>query len=135
MAPSKRPPAGGEPPVPAPVPERVAELGPRKLIRPSLAEIRRDQGLRAPSSRKMAPPEQTNAEAFYYLKQMNSKTPMVVVLSDGEQLHGVIEWYDRTCIKVNREGEPNLLVFKHAIKYLFKQEEEPGAASREPEGV
>ncbi len=70
-----------------------------------------------------APPEVTNAENFYYLKQMNSKTPMVIVMTDGEEIHGCIEWYDRTCLKVNREGEPNLLIQKHWIKYVFKEEE------------
>ena len=72
---------------------------------------------------KTSPPESTNAENFYYLKQMNSKTPMVVVLTDGEEIHGWIEWYDKSCLKVNREGAPNLLIQKHCIKYLFKQEE------------
>lgn len=72
---------------------------------------------------KAAPPEHTNAENFYYLKQMNSKTPMVIVLTDGEQIHGWIEWYDKSCLKVNREGAPNLLIQKHCIKYLFKQDE------------
>ena len=72
---------------------------------------------------KAAPPENTNAENFYYLKQMNSKTPMVIVLTDGEQIHGWIEWYDKACLKVNREGAPNLLIQKHCIKYLFKREE------------
>jgi len=73
---------------------------------------------------KAVPPEVTNAESFYYLKQMHSKTPMVVVLTDGEELRGCIEWYDRTCLKLNRDGAPNLLIQKHCIKYLFKQEEE-----------
>ena len=72
---------------------------------------------------RTAPPEATNAENFYYLKQMNSKTPMVIVLTDGEQIHGWIEWYDKSCLKVNREGAPNLLIQKHCIKYVFKQEE------------
>ena len=72
---------------------------------------------------KAAPPENTNAENFYYLKQMNSKTPMVIVMTDGEQIQGWIEWYDKSCLKVNREGAPNLLIQKHCIKYLFKQEE------------
>lgn len=72
---------------------------------------------------KASPPEITNAESFYYLKQMNAKTPMVIVLTDGEQVHGWIEWYDRNCLKVNREGAPNLLIQKHCIKYLFKEEE------------
>jgi sRNA-binding regulator protein Hfq len=72
---------------------------------------------------RSAPPEQTNAENFYYLKQMSSRTPMVIVMTDGEEIRGWIEWYDRSCLKVNREGAPNLLIQKHWIKYLFKQEE------------
>ncbi|MGN6186429.1 MAG: Hfq-like protein [Thermoanaerobaculia bacterium] len=73
---------------------------------------------------RATPPESTNAENFYYLKQMNSKTPMVIVMTDGEEIRGWIEWYDRACIKVNRDAAPNLLIQKHCIKYLFKQEEE-----------
>jgi host factor-I protein len=106
----------------------------RKLIRTTLAEIR-ERGDREPSGRqqrdaggaggqrKRVPPEQTNAEAFYYKKQMDNKTPMVVVLQDGEELRGMIEWYDRTCIKLHRMGAPNLLVLKHNIKYLYKESE------------
>jgi sRNA-binding regulator protein Hfq len=123
MAPVKKPPTQAEPS--APGEEPTAELGPRKLIRPSLARVLRDQGLsRGPSSRKMVPPEQTNAEAYYYLKQMQSKTPIVVRLVDGEELRGWIEWYDKDVIKLNREHAPNLLIPKRSIKYLFKEEEE-----------
>lgn len=74
--------------------------------------------------RRPTPPDQTAAEAFYYLKQMNTQTPMVVVLNDGEQLRGHIEWYDRNCLKVHREDGPNLLVYKHSIRYLYKMEDE-----------
>lgn len=87
---------------------------------------RSDRGDRAMSGggKKPAPPEQTNAENFYYQKQMQSHTPMVVVLQDGEEIHGVIEWYDRNCIKVNRDGgEPNLMIYKPAIKYMYKEGE------------
>ena len=49
---------------------------------------------------------------------------MVVVLDNGEQLRGHIEWYDRNCLKVHRGEEPNVLVFKHCIKYLYKQDDE-----------
>ena len=74
--------------------------------------------------KKPAPPEQTNAENFYYQKQMQSRTPMVIVLQDGEEVHGIIEWYDRNCIKVNRDsGGPNLMIYKPAIKYMFKEGE------------
>ena len=70
-----------------------------------------------------APPDVTNAENFYYLKQMSSKTPMVIVMTDGEELRGCIEWYDKNALKVNRDGAPNLLIQKHCIKYLFKEDE------------
>jgi sRNA-binding regulator protein Hfq len=93
----------------------------RKLIRPDMNELKRDM----PRSvrRKSTPPEQTNAEEFYYLKQMAAKTPMVVVLQDGEELRGWIEWYDKSSIKLNRSSEPNLLIPKHNIRYMFKEEE------------
>ena len=73
--------------------------------------------------KKPAPPEQTNAESFYYLKQMQSKTPMVIKLKDGEMLKGVIEWYDRSCLKLNRDGDPNVLLYKSNIKYMYKDED------------
>ncbi len=93
----------------------------RRLIRPPLSDSK-DKGLAANRAvvKKQAPPDTTNAENFYYVKQMQSKTPMVIILQDGEELHGIIEWYDKTCIKVNREGEPNLLIYKSFIKYLYK---------------
>ena len=85
---------------------------------------RNDRGDRAMGTRKTVPAEQTNAENFYYQKQMQSRTPMVIVLRDGEEIHGIIEWYDRNCIKVNRDrGEPNLMIYKPAIKYMFKEGE------------
>ena len=97
-----------------------AVQGHRRLIRPNLSELKDRLGPRVPR-RKQVPPEQTNAEAFYYLKQMNSRTPMVVVLKDGEELRGIIEWYDRVCIKVNRIGAPNLMVMKDCISTCTKR--------------
>ena len=91
----------------------------RKLIRPDGAEPRSSRGAR----RKQAPPEQTNAEEFYYLKQMAAKTPMVVVLTNDEELRGWIEWYDKNALKLNRQKGPNLLIPKHNIRYMFKEEE------------
>ena len=79
------------------------------------------------AGKKLAPPEQTNAENFYYQKQMQSRTAMVIVLRDGEEVRGIIEWYDRNCIKVNREnGDANLMIYKPAIKYMFKEGENQG---------
>lgn len=93
----------------------------RKLIRPSLNDIKEQMNSRR-NQKKSIPPDQTHAESFYYIKQMQAKTPMVIVLNDGETLHGVIEWYDRCCLKITRQEGPNLLVYKPSIKYLYKAE-------------
>ena len=82
--------------------------------------------------KQLTSPEQTNAENFYYMKQMQSRTPMVIALKNGEKLHGIIEWYDKTCLKVNRNGAPNLLIYKQNIKYIYKASspEEAGETTR-----
>ena len=100
----------------------------RKLIRSSMTHLREKGSSKSGNSqRKRVPPEQTSAEQYYYLKQMSTRTPVVVKLLDGEEVHGVIEWYDKDCIKVNREAGPNLLIQKHSIKYLHKENEEEGS--------
>jgi host factor-I protein len=75
------------------------------------------------SSKKTPPAETTHAENFYYQKQMQGKVQMVVVLRDGEEVHGVIEWYDRSCLKLNRLDGPNLMIYKPSIKYMYKEGE------------
>ncbi len=98
----------------------------RRLIRPALVEVKEQlvpnrRTAIAPSlNKKTSPPEQTNAENFYYVKQMQSKTPMVIVLQDGETIEGVIEWYDKSCLKIHRENGPNVLLYKPCIKYMYK---------------
>ena len=73
--------------------------------------------------KRVPPPNETNAEIFYYKKQIDAHTPMVIVLLDGEEIEGTIEWYDRGALKVNRKGAPNLLVLKRNIKYIYKADE------------
>lgn len=104
----------------------------RKLFRPPHAEAKESYGPRpaqsgpqsAPPRKKPAPPEQTFAENFYYVKQMQARTPVAVVLTDGQTLRGVVEWYDRDCIKLTRFGNPNLLIYKHCIRYVYKDGED-----------
>ena len=61
---------------------------------------------------------QHQAEQFYLQKQIQTQTPMVVVLEDGEQIEGCIEWYDRNALKLR--GRQKTLVYKSAIKYMYK---------------
>ena len=128
--------------IPADRPVETEGFANRKLIRPSLNRTDHNHAQASPGEhrpernerndrsdrhgsggRKTAPAEQTNAENFYYQKQMQSKTPMVIVLGDGEEIHGMIEWYDKSCIKITRNGQTNLLIYKPAIKYMYKEGE------------
>jgi len=105
----------------------------RRMFRPGFADMKEQVPPRqqhgnnnngpAPS-KKPAPPELTHAENFYWVKQMQARTPMAIVLDTGEVLRGTVEWYDRDCIKLTRHGEPNLLVFKRVIKYVHKDGDE-----------
>lgn len=68
--------------------------------------------------------EHRQAELFYLQKQIQSQTPMVIVLEDGEHIEGCIEWYDRHTLKVR--GRQRVLIFKSAIKYMYKHGENGG---------
>ncbi|HXI61223.1 MAG TPA: hypothetical protein VNF70_00885 [Pyrinomonadaceae bacterium] len=128
----------------------------RKLIRTTLADVkaRREQAQQqhrpnggAPSGmgqprpgqppppssqmRKRQPPAtETHAEIYYYKKQIDAHTPMVLVLEDGEEIEGTIEWYDRGALKINRRSAPNLLVLKRHIKYIYKADERMSQMTR-----
>jgi len=130
-------------PAPVPPPAKTHDLdviGPRKLIRPALpGGVTRGRFQRqeepALSARATAPQtashESSHAEAFYLQKQVQAQTPMVLVLDDGEQIEGCIEWYDRNVIKVRAAASPlgngrsgaRILVYKSSIKYLYKSGE------------
>jgi sRNA-binding regulator protein Hfq len=111
----------------------ISPIGPRKLIRPTLPT----NGGRSPSrlngsspafsqqnrwNYSAAPGQSSHAEAFYFQKQIQSRTPMIFLLEDGERIEGVIEWYDRHSIKV-RDGGLRILIYKASIKYLYKATE------------
>ena len=125
----------------------------RKLIRTTLADVKArrdvvpqqnrmpDQGQRSSGGpqhrpgqqpmqmrKRQPPPTETHAEIYYYKKQIDAHTPMVIVLQDGEEIEGTIEWYDRGALKINRRSAPNLLVLKRNIKYMYKAEERLGKA-------
>ena len=76
-----------------------------------MANFPRKQSATEP--RKKPPPVETLAEVFYYRKQIDARTEMVIVLQDGEQILGTIEWYDLDALKINRKDAPNILLPKH----------------------
>lgn len=65
-------------------------------------------------------PEQTLEEVNYLKRLIDSRTRVRVRLSDNQEVDGIIEFYDAHFIRLTREGEPNLFLYKHDIKYLFE---------------
>src|ERR1700751_2422132 len=108
----------------------ISPTGPRKLVRPPMPlNTRRDPARvsaissaithQTRSDNAAVRGASSHAEAYYFQKQIHSRTVMVFVLEDGEQIEGTIEWYDRNAIKV-RCGTLRTLIYKTAIKYLYK---------------
>jgi sRNA-binding regulator protein Hfq len=103
--------------------------GPRKLVRPHLPDVvrnrrpfaRRDTSLFIHQQRQpvASRAESSHAEMFYLQKQMHSQTLMIFMLEGGDRVEGVVEWYDTDAIKV-RSGSIRTLIYKSAIKYLYK---------------
>ena len=115
--------------------EKTNYNGTRKLVRPRLPEgwdrrvngdrrrpMAAEEPLTNAGSSEYHPVESSHAEAFYFQKQMQFQTDMTVVLDDGDHLTGVIEWYDKAVIKL-RSGRRRVLIYKNAIKYLYKTSE------------
>jgi host factor-I protein len=77
-------------------------------------------------------PEQTFQEVAYLKHLIDDRVPIRVRLSDNSEIDGTVEFYDARFIRLTRNGEPNLFLFKHDIKYLYElAPKEPSAA---PEG-
>jgi len=98
----------------------------RKLIRPSFDAAKGKPPEKRPlpdgDKAKSTPAEHTNAENFYYAKQIQQKTPMVLLLNSGEEVRGEIEWYDKYAIRVSRGNKPAVMIYKSAIRIMYKDE-------------
>ena len=80
--------------------------------------LRRDRSEARPGKGKAAPPDETFAEAAYLKELGEKRTPVEVKLATGETVRGWIEYYDQKMIRLTREGEPNLFIYKHDILYI-----------------
>lgn len=128
---------------PAPQAGEIEYSGQRRLIRPSVTDHSISGRQTAPyghgsalTARSVqssgAHEDSSHAEVFYFQKQIQAQTRMVVVLENGEQIEGVIEWYDRYAIKLRNLGHGNgqenghaggrtrVLIYKDCIRYIYK---------------
>jgi host factor-I protein len=74
------------------------------------------------ASAKTKAPDQTFEEIKFLKRLVDNRTPVHIKLGDNEEVSGIIEFYDANLIRVTREGQPNLFVYKHDIKYLTAEE-------------
>ncbi|HUB34493.1 MAG TPA: RNA chaperone Hfq [Bryobacteraceae bacterium] len=63
-------------------------------------------------------PETTLEEAKYLKYLIENAIPVLVKMADGEEVRGTIEYYDHSFIRITRDQQPNLFIFKHDIKYI-----------------
>jgi host factor-I protein len=66
-------------------------------------------------------PEHTFEEAKYLKRLIENAIPVRVKMADGEEVKGTIEYYDQSFIRLTRDGQPNLFIFKHDINYLLEE--------------
>jgi len=85
-----------------------------------------------PSNKAKTPPPEETFEESAYLKSLGEKQTLVTLkLQGGDLVQGWIEYYDRDMLRLTREGQPNLFIFKSQIMYI---EEGDGKAPRARRG-
>jgi host factor-I protein len=75
-----------------------------------------------PRKEKPAPPPAETSEEAAYLKALGEKQKQVrLKLVDGEVVSGWIEYYDKSMLRLTRQNQPNLFIFKHDIMYISEE--------------
>ena len=74
------------------------------------------------ASSKTKAPEQTFEESKYLRRLADAKTPVRLKLADNSEIIGTIEFFDESFLRLTRDGEPNLFIYKHDVKYLWELE-------------
>ncbi len=70
---------------------------------------------------KQAPQDETFQEAIF-LKSLGEKQKQVKIkLQGGEVVEGWVEYYDKHMLRLTRESQPNLFIFKHDIVYIAEE--------------
>jgi host factor-I protein len=75
-------------------------------------------GTRRGVGTKNPPPEETHEEAAFLKTLGEKQKPVNIKLADGQVVRGWVEYYDRHMIRLTRDGEPNLFIYKHDIVYI-----------------
>jgi host factor-I protein len=71
---------------------------------------------------KTKAPDQTFEEVKYLRSLADKQTKVRIRLEGDAEVTGIIEFYDQNLIRLTRQGEPNLFLYKHDIKYLWEEQ-------------
>ena len=76
------------------------------------------RGAPPPRKGKTPPAAETSQEASYLKTLGEKQTQVRIKLADGEMVRGWLEYYDRDMVRLTREDQPNLFIYKHDIVYI-----------------
>jgi host factor-I protein len=65
-------------------------------------------------------PDHTYKEAEYLRRLIDDGVPVRVRVMGNEEFEGTVEFFDTTFLRLTRQGEPNLFLYKQDIKYLVE---------------
>ncbi len=67
---------------------------------------------------KTPPPGETGQENLYLRSLSDRQVIVAVKLRDGETVRGWIEYFDDTMLRLTRDNQPNLFIYKHQIRTI-----------------
>jgi host factor-I protein len=67
---------------------------------------------------KTPPPGETGQEALYLRSLSDRQVIVSIKLRDGDTVRGWIEYFDDSMLRLTREGQPNLFIYKNQIRSI-----------------
>ncbi|MGA3034053.1 MAG: LSm family protein [Terracidiphilus sp.] len=67
---------------------------------------------------KAPPPGETGQETLYLRSLSDRQVIVSIKLRDGETVRGWIEYFDDSMLRLTREGQPNLFIYKNQIRSI-----------------
>jgi host factor-I protein len=72
----------------------------------------------SPRKGRTPPAAETSQEAAYLKSLGEKQTRVSIKLEDGETVRGWLEYYDKDMVRLTRDDQPNLFIFKRNILYI-----------------
>ena len=67
---------------------------------------------------KTPPPGETGQEGLYLRSLSDRQVIVNIKLRDGETVRGWIEYFDDSMLRLTRENQPNLFIYKQQIRSI-----------------